>query len=271
MKDAEGNIVKWYGTSTDVEDQKKAEALLEQRVKERTQELEQFTYVSHHDLQEPLRKIILFTDMVKSDGYERLPEASQKRLDRVTDAARRMSQALRDVLSFATLNMEEQFSKVDLEEVLAAVSSDLELVIQEKGARLFAEELPTIKAIPVQMHQLFYNLINNALKFSKPGQPPVINIRCKTMTSTELQEHPELNKKKRYHLISVEDNGIGFSEQHKEKIFTLFQRLHSKETYSGTGIGLSLVRKVVMNHAGKVWAYSTPEKGATFNVLLPVE
>jgi PAS domain S-box-containing protein len=251
----------------DITEQKRNQLELEKK----TKELEQFAHVSHHDLQEPLRKIILFSDMIKVDSYERLTEASKKQLDRVSDAAQRMSQALRDLLNFASLSKEDQFSVVDLEEVLTAVSNDLELVLQEKRAKFIIDAMPRVKAVPIQMHQLFYNLVNNALKFSKPGQAPVINIRCNLITSAEVRQHPELNEKKEYHLISVADNGIGFPEQYGEKIFTLFQRLHTKEAYAGTGIGLALCKKVVMNHQGKIWAESNEGKGATFNVLLPAE
>jgi PAS domain S-box-containing protein len=269
LKNSKGEVLKWYGTSTNFQEQKLFEEQLERRVKERTQELEQFTYVSHHDLQEPLRKIVMFTDMIKVDGYERLPAASQMRLNKVSDSALRMSQALRDVLDFASLNLEEQYSKVDLDEVLAAVTSDLELVIQEKGVKIQADILPTIKAIPVQMQQLFYNLIGNALKFSRKDRLPVINIRCKLLDAIEIEQHPELDQSKRYFMISVQDNGIGFNQDSTDKIFVMFQRLHSKDAYAGTGIGLALCKKVAANHEGKIWAKSKEGQGATFNILLP--
>jgi PAS domain S-box-containing protein len=269
LKNSKGEILKWYGTSTNVQEQKLFEEQLERRVKERTQDLEQFTFVSHHDLQEPLRKIVMFTDMVRSDGYDRLPEASQMRLDKVSVAALRMSQALRDVLNFASLNQEEQICDVDLDEVLAAVTSDLELVIMEKGAKVQADILPKVKAIPTQMQQLLYNLISNALKFSRKDLPPVINIQCKVIDSVQMKQHPELNQSKQYYKISVQDNGIGFKQDATDKIFFMFQRLHSKDAYAGTGIGLALCKKVVLNHNGKIWAESKEGIGATFNILLP--
>ncbi|HZH00494.1 MAG TPA: PAS domain-containing protein [Flavisolibacter sp.] len=269
LKNSKGMVLKWYGTSTNVQEQKLFEEQLEKRVKERTQELEQFTYVSHHDLQEPLRKIIMFADLVKSDVYEKLSPASQNRLDKVTEAALRMSQALRDVLNFASLNQEEQFIDVNLDAVLSDVSNDLELVIQEKGATIHLGILPTLKAIPTQMHQLFYNLVCNALKFSKKDGLPVINIRCKEMNAIEKRKHTDLNQSKQYCEITVEDNGIGINEDATEKIFIMFQRLHHKNAYAGTGIGLALCKKVVTNHDGKIWAESKEGKGATFHILLP--
>lgn len=271
LKDEKGNIVKWYGSSTDIEEHKRDEALLEQRVRERTQELEEFTYVSHHDLKEPIRKILLFSDMMRSDSYDRLTEASQRRLNRISESARRMNIALRDVLNFASLSREEQLTMVDLNEVMATVHVDLELVIQEKSAIIHTDELPMLKANPGQMHQLFYNLINNALKFSKPDQTPVITVSCRKLHATMLLSTSGLVNDKQYYEFVVQDNGIGFNPEASEKIFALFQRLHSKDDYEGTGIGLALCKKVVQNHHGKIWAESIPDKGATFTILLPAE
>jgi PAS domain S-box-containing protein len=251
----------------DITEQKQNQLELEKK----TTELEQFAHVSHHDLQEPLRKIIMFSEMIKADSYGRLTEASRKQLDRVSDAAQRMSQALRDVLNFASLSRKELFTAVNLNEVLNAVYTDLELVVGEKGAAITGDVLPTINAAPVQMHQLFYNLINNALKFSKPNLSPIIQIKCNEVSGSALMAHPELNRSKKYYQVSVLDNGIGFNPEAAEKIFTMFQRLHTKEAYAGTGIGLALCKKVVMNHHGKIWAESDKGKGATFNVLLPAE
>ena len=276
LKDADGRIVKWFGTCTDIDDQRRASDILESRIKERTrelelrnQEMEQFTYVSHHDLQEPLRKITMFSDLVRSEAAGKLSENAQQRLKKISDAAHRMSTALRDVLNFAALNQEEQFSYVDLNEVLAVVQIDLELIIQEKGASVTISPLPVIKAIHLQMHQLLYNLMNNALKFTRAGVKPIISITCRKWAENDLEACKDLDQNRSYHQISVQDNGIGFSEQYKEKIFALFQRLHSKSDYAGTGIGLALVKKVVVNHHGKVWAESKEGKGSTFHILLP--
>jgi len=276
MRDNSGVIQKWYGTSTDITDRKEAAEVLEQRVKERTQELElknreleQFTYVSHHDLQEPLRKILLFSDLVKIEAAEKLSDTALVRLNKVTDAARRMSNALRDVLDFASLNKEEHFSPTDLNEVLGSAKVDLEIVIQEKKATIQQATLPTIRAVPQQMHQLFYNLLNNALKFTKEDVAPVIKVSCSQLGTSDLQAHPELHQEKSYYKLCVQDNGIGFNPGAAEKIFGMFQRLHNKDAYAGTGIGLALVKKVVLNHGGKIWAEGNPGEGATFWVLLP--
>lgn len=271
-----GAIVNWYGSNTDIEEKKKAEEILEQKVKERTteleqrnKELEQFTYVSHHDLQEPLRKIMMFSGMVESEAVDKLSNTAQIRLRKVTESARRMSKALRDVLDFASLNKEEQFSQVDLNDTIAAVQTDLELAIQDKNATLTVAPLPIIKAIPVQMHQLFYNLVNNALKFSKAGLSPDITISWQKIAGDSVAKQYNLDIAKDYCQITVRDNGIGFNNYAAEKIFGLFQRLHSKQEYAGTGIGLAMAQKVVQNHGGRIWAESEPGIGSTFTILLP--
>ncbi|RYD94627.1 MAG: hypothetical protein EOP50_09220 [Sphingobacteriales bacterium] len=257
---------------TDVTPIKEAQLRQEQlveRLKQSNEELEQFTYVSHHDLQEPLRKILMFTDMVKSDPGTQLSEAATMRMEKITGAARRMSAALRDVLNFASLNRAEQVTETDLGEVLAAVQSDLELAIHEKKGSITSDALPTIRAIPHQMHQLFYNLVNNALKFAQPGVPPVLTISCSEAGEELHARYPELDTAQHYYEFTFRDNGIGFSPASAEKIFVMFQRLHARDTYAGTGIGLALCRKVVQNHGGKIWAESTAGAGAAFHVLLP--
>ncbi|WP_247235216.1 PAS domain-containing protein [Telluribacter sp. SYSU D00476] len=278
VKDQDGNVTQWIGTNTDIDAQKQAEALLEEKVRERTlelenktRELEQFTYVSHHDLKEPIRKIQIFTEMIKADSYDKLSEASRKRLDRVSDSAHRMNAALTDVLNFASLNQEEQPKQVDLNAVLVAVQSDLELLITEKNASIAIAPLPTIVAVQWQLHQLFYNLLGNAIKFSKPGVPPAITISCQRVAPEQVAQHPDLDRRKDYYELRVKDNGIGFAQNYAEKIFVIFQRLHSKDAYAGTGIGLALAKKVVVKHGGKIWAESQPGDGATFRIILPAE
>jgi len=260
---------KLTGVVQDITEEKEFAEELRRQVKERTTELEQFTYVSHHDLQEPLRKISIFIDMIKIESYEQLSEPSRKRLDKVMEAAQRMSRALRDVLNYASLNKEEQFIKTDLGEVVTAVQNDLELALAEKNAIVHSNELPAVNAIPQQMHQLFYNLLNNALKFSKPGVQPTIEIRCESMETGEVQQYADLDPNKSYYRFSVADNGIGFDPQMADRIFVMFQRLHTRETYAGTGIGLALCKKVVVNHKGLIWAESQPGSGSKFQFILP--
>ncbi|HVG14099.1 MAG TPA: PAS domain-containing protein, partial [Chitinophagaceae bacterium] len=283
LRDEAGNILKWFGTCTDIDDQKKAAEIMEEKVKERTEELqranmdlkkvnaelEEFTFISHHDLQEPLRKIVMFTDMVKTESANNLTETSRLKLDRVVDAARRMSTALGDVLQFASLSLEEQHKPVDLNDVVASVQADLELGINEKKAVIMCDTLPQVHAIPHQMHQLFYNLVNNALKFSRPEVPPVIEIRCRKMEEADVMEHAELDVSREHYQIVIQDNGIGFRQEAAQKIFGMFQRLHNKKDFPGTGIGLSLCKKVVLNHKGIIWAEGSLVQGARIIFILP--
>jgi PAS domain S-box-containing protein len=255
--------------------EKQTMSLLEQKVRERTlalesttKELEQFTYVSHHDLKEPIRKILIFSELVKSDTTNQLSEESNKHLDRVIDSANRMSDALKDVLNYASMGQEEAFGQVDLNQVLDTVLTDLDLLISEKGGQVVAQPLPTLSASQHQQHQLFYNLLNNALKFAKADEPPVITLTCREPSVREVQQHREVDPEKRYYEITVTDNGIGFDQHQANKIFMMFQRLHNKKTYAGTGIGLALAKKVVTNHGGIIWAESKPGKGAMFKVWL---
>ncbi len=249
----------------DITEEKQNQLDLERK----TKELEQFAHVSHHDLQEPLRKIIMFTDMVKTDSFDRLTEDSKKRFDKISDSAMRMSTALKDILNYASLSNHEQAIPVNLNEVLRLVRDDLELVITEKNASITVDDLPVINAIPQQMHQLFYNLLNNALKFVKEGCPPVIQITCRKPGLPELSAYNALDGSKQYYEIMVRDNGIGFSPEAASKIFGMFQRLHSKQEYAGTGIGLALCKKVVLNHGGSITAYGQEGEGAVFKILLP--
>lgn len=258
------------GVVQEITEQKEFENELRKQVKERTLELEQFTFVSHHDLQEPLRKISMFSDMLHSESFHLLPEPSQKKLTKIIEATKRMSAALRDALNYARLNQEEQFVDVDLGEVFSAVCNDLELLIMEKEATIQADILPVSRAIPQQMHQLFYNLLNNSLKFSKAGEKPLIQLSCQVLHPLDKVNYPELDPGKNYHHLVFRDNGIGFDQKQAEKIFIMFQRLHNQAAYAGTGIGLALARKVVSNHDGLIWAESRPGEGAAFHILLPV-
>lgn len=262
---------KLTGVVQDITEEKEFAEELRRQVKERTTELEQFTYVSHHDLQEPLRKISIFIDMIKTESYEQLSDTSRKRLDKVMEAAQRMSKALRDVLNYASLNKEDQFVQTNLSEVMAAVQNDLELALAEKNVILNCSELPAIAAIPQQMHQLFYNLVNNALKFSKPDVQPTITIRCQQLQKGDVQQYEDLDRNKSYFHFIVTDNGIGFDPQNADRIFVMFQRLHSRDAYAGTGIGLALCKKVVANHKGLIWAESQPGSGSAFHFILPTE
>jgi light-regulated signal transduction histidine kinase (bacteriophytochrome) len=191
-------------------------------------------------------------------------------LHKINSSASRMSSLLSDLLHYSTLSDTMlAFESIDLSTVVQNILEDVELLIKEKHAVITTENLPVIHGIPFQINQLFYNLLNNALKFSKAAVPARIHIRCSVLAEEEQRQFPSLTKQP-YYKIEVSDNGIGFSQQYAEKIFVVFQRLHLKQQYSGNGIGLSLCKKIVQNHKGVVYAHSIPDEGSTFTVILPV-
>ncbi|MCC6372165.1 MAG: PAS domain S-box protein [Bacteroidia bacterium] len=280
QKDALGQTQMWVGTSTDVHDQKVFSEELEKNVQARTielknaikelvktnQELEQFAYVSSHDLQEPLRKIQTFSGILSS-GKD-ISSESRIYLDKINASASRMSELIKDLLNYSRLSKKEAlFSETDLNLVLDKVKNDFEVLIQQKKAIVLSTRLPLVKAIPIQMNQLIYNLIGNALKFC--DQKPFIEISSKKASPQELSTIQGANDKGNYHHLMFKDNGIGFSQEYAQQIFTIFQRLNDIQKYSGTGIGLAMCKKIAENHNGFIKADSAPGKGSTFHVFLP--
>lgn len=270
------NISMWVGTSTDIHDQVLLAENLENKVRERTRsleesnaELEQFAHVSSHDLQEPLRKIHTFAHLVKDNSYEALDESSRKYVDKIIGTTTRMSKLLKDLLSFTKLHHSEGIESVDLHSIIASIKEDLELAISQNKAIIKVGGLPVMAARPSQIKQLFYNLINNAIKFKKPDVPPIINIRARKVLPDLIARYPHLPKDHEYWEIVVKDNGIGFEQKYADQIFTIFQRLHGRSAYEGTGIGLAICRKVVSNHGGEIFAISSPGSGAAFHIILP--
>jgi PAS domain S-box-containing protein len=274
--------VRILGTVLDITDQKKAKEELEKMVLARTSELlisneeleksnhelEQFAYIASHDLQEPLRKIQTFADMVKDHLHD--SETAEKYFDKINASAKRMSKLINDVLNYSRLTKtSEQFVSTDLNKVLKDVLADFELLIEQKQAVITYTDLPVIKGIPLQIHQLFGNLISNSLKFSE--NTPQISITSKILTPEEVHEHARLNEEKKYVQLVFEDKGIGFEQQYAEQIFIIFQRLNNQRTYSGTGIGLALCKKIVDHHDGIITAKSELDQGAAFTIILPVD
>ena len=230
-------------------------------------ELEQFAYVSSHDLQEPLRKIKTFSDLVLNNIQNPEFEAG-KFLEKINASANRMSVLIKDLLNYSRITKtDDQFVDTDLNEVLNNVTNDFEVLVKQKNAVINAEYLPKIKAIPIQMNQLFHNLISNSLKFSE--KPPVIHITAREMDEKDLSVHPQLSDNNRYIQLTFRDNGIGFDMEYAHKIFTIFQRLNDSRTYSGTGIGLAICKKIVENHKGIIIAKSELGKGSEFNLCFP--
>ena len=226
-------------------------------------ELEQFAYAASHDMQEPLRKIQTFASFLTDTNKEPLSETNIKYISKIQESAKRMSGIINDLLNYSYQSNEKKLVTTDLNKVVADVIFDLELLITQKNAQISYTDLPVLQAVPSQMHQLFYNLLNNSLKFSKPDVQPVINITC-----TLLQESSTDSVSAR---ISVKDNGIGFEPEYADKIFQLFRRLNDRHSFSGSGIGLALCKKIVTNHNGTINTYSEVNRGANFVITLPLE
>lgn len=276
VRDITNQVKLWVGTCTDIHDQILLTEELERRVKERTHalemsnsELEQFAHVSSHDLQEPLRKIRTFADLLKNAAYADVNDDAKRYIDKITSTAERMSNSLRSLLQYTRLDSEKSEVPVDINEVISHIMQDLEVVVSHKKARIQCYDLPVVIGVQIQLQQLFYNLVNNALKFSKKDQPPVITISAADTPPEIVEKFTELNRYKNYSTITVTDNGIGFDQQHAEKIFSIFKRLHPKTEYEGTGIGLSIVKKVVRNHGGVIIVNSKSGEGTSFQIILP--
>jgi PAS domain S-box-containing protein len=274
---AQGEPTMWVGTCTDVHDQKIFQESLESKIEERTRdlkrsniELQQFAYVASHDLQEPLRKIATFSEMLRS-SLGAMPERAEGYLNKITAASTRMQALIKSILNFSQLSREgEIFATVDLNEIVANVHNDFELLIEQKKATVRVDPLPIIRGIPLQLNQLFTNLMSNALKFAATDRPPLIHVHARTLTETEVKTHPEIDHNRPYIQLEFADNGIGFSDEYAEQIFVIFQRLNDRQAYPGTGIGLALCKKIVMNHKGEIYARSTAGQGSTFYIILPV-
>jgi hypothetical protein len=271
QKDDEGQIQMWVGTSTDIEDQKIFAGELERQVRERTSELvvknmelhkmnaelESFAYISSHDLQEPLRKIQIFASLIREDNDQVLSENTAHYFERIQASANRMQVLIEDLLAYSRLESTHSvFKDTDLSSIITETLADLKEKINLKKAIVEVGPLCSLAIIPYQFRQMMTNLITNSLKFSRTGITPIIKI------STFINDgicH-----------IRFSDNGIGFDEQYQDKIFEVFQRLHNKTDYEGTGIGLSIVKKIVENHNGSIKAISRPGQGATFDIFIPV-
>lgn len=254
----------------DITERKEAAEALERKASELARsnaELEQFAFVASHDLQEPLRKIRAFGDRLKMKCDTALPAEGVDYLERMQNAAARMQTLIADLLTFSrVISRTDPFVEVDLAQVTREVLSDLEVRIEKVGATVTVGELPKIQADPMQMRQLFQNLIGNALKFQLPDVKPQVQIAARLVPPDEYsaQTGPLCE-------LTVQDNGIGFDEKYLEKIFAVFQRLHNRQEYEGTGIGLAVCRRIVDRHGGSITARSKPGAGATFIVQLPVK
>lgn len=231
-------------------------------LEQKNSELQSFAYVASHDLQEPLRKIRTFSDRMQATYAGKLDERGLDYLRRMQNAAERMQVLIHDLLLFSRVTTQAQpVRTVNLKTVLDGVLSDLEVHIEETQAQVVVGDLPTIDADPTQMRQLFQNLLSNAIKFHQPDQPLVVQVNSEKVMAD--------GRDPCCWQISVTDNGIGFEEKYADRIFTIFQRLHGRHDYAGTGVGLAICRKIVDRHHGHIIAHSQPGQGATFIVTLP--
>ena len=232
-------------------------------------ELLAFTYISSHDLQEPLRKIQTFVSIILEKESKNLSDKGKYHFQRMQLAAGRMQQLIDDLLAFSRISTTElKFEKTDLNKILDEVKADLKDSIQEKNATIEATELCDANIIAFQFRQLLYNLLSNALKFSQPAIPSHITIKSRIAKGRELKNN-KLSPERNYCHITIQDNGIGFEPHFSERIFEVFQMLHGKEVYAGTGIGLAIVKKIVENHNGIIIATSELNQGARFDIYLP--
>lgn len=295
LRNSREEIEQWVGTITDIHEQRQQAEALEEQVQRRTaelttanlqlqteveerrraehlanafavelqrsnHELEQFASVASHDLQEPLRKIQAFADRLKARCGNQLGEQGLDYLQRILNSAVRMRRLIDELLAYARVTTRGQpFVPVDLGNMAREVVSDLEARLQQSGGFVEIAELPLIEADPVQMRQLFQNLIGNSLKFRKPGEPALVRVAGRVLSGS-----PDLCE------LTVSDNGIGFEQEYAERIFQLFERLHGRSDYEGTGMGLAICRKIVERHGGRILAHGTPGQGATFLVRLPL-
>jgi len=241
------------------------------RLEHSNRELQDFAYVASHDLQEPLRKVQAFGDRLKAACSKALGAEGRDYLERMQAAAKRMQILIDDLLAFSHVTTKANpFELADLNKIVGEVLSDLEVRIQQTNGQVDLGELPTLDADPLQMRQMFQNLIVNALKFHQEGRPPLVKIRSQaarlpTEASAGSEQTNGLCR------ITVEDNGIGFDEKYLDRIFVLFQRLHGRTAYEGTGIGLAICRKIADRHGGSITAQSTPGEGSTFIITLPLK
>lgn len=259
--------IKWYGTATDVHDQKVMEMNLEKSVRERTLELQrsnddlqQFAHVASHDLKEPIRKIKTFSHRLRDEYQTLLGDKGNTFVGKIIQSTDRMYSMINGVLNYSAMSSTAGTMEiVDLNSVISSIQTDLEILIHDKKATIIFHDLPLIKGIPDLLYQLFYNLINNSLKFSKENVPSEIEI-----TSNQVEANGI-----RYAEIVLTDNGIGFEADHAEQIFVTFFRLNSKDKYEGTGLGLALCKKIVERHGGLIYARGQKDRGAQFVILLP--
>lgn len=261
-------------TFVEITDQKNQARILEEKNRELERsntELASFSYIASHDLQEPIRKIQTFSNRILESASSTFSPETNNYFQRIVAASKRMQNLISALLNYSRINSSEsQFSTVDLNIILEDVKTNLEEIFEDKHVVVEASVLPTLHVIPHQINQLFLNIIANAIKYKKPDIDPIIKINARILPANELADD-DLVLFEPYWKISISDNGIGFEQQYANRIFELFQRLHGKSEYEGTGIGLAICKKIVQNHNGIIKAISEPGVGSVFSIYLPVQ
>ena len=283
QRDKDGTITMWVGTSTDIQDQKMFTNELEKQVAERTKELftknedlekmntelQSFAYISSHDLQEPLRKIQTFATQLQQSEVSNLSDKGLDKFKRMRSAADRMQTLIQDLLAYSRTSVQERsFTKTKISDLIDEVKEDLEEDFERESSSITIINDCEIDIIPIQFRQVLFNLISNSLKFKKANQNSEIIIDSRLALPSETASH-NLDQDKKYCYIKFTDNGIGFEKEYSEKIFDVFQRLHGKEKFEGTGIGLAIVKRIIDNHNGKITANGGQNNGATFHIYIP--
>jgi PAS domain S-box-containing protein len=279
----EGKMIGFIGTGMNIDKQKSFADQLKEEVDNRTRqladsnlkleamnkELQSFAYISSHDLQEPLRKIQMFSEVLMENEFDKLSTSGKTKFEKIQSAANRMQSLINDLLSYSRTDTEKRiFETVDLKNLVEDVKNDLGEELHKKNGTITIVNSVEIEMVKFQFRQLMYNLLSNSIKYSKSDVPPVVTIEIEIITNANTIDENLLNDKE-YVQITITDNGIGFDEQFSEKIFEVFQRLHSKQEYVGTGIGLAIVKKIVQNHAGVISAAGELNKGSVFTIILP--
>ena len=272
VRDSGGRPVRYIGTIRDITNKRRIENDLKTKVDalyHSNKDLEEFAYVASHDMQEPLRKITTFSDRL-SEKYKSVLEGDGAMyLSRIIASAENMRRLINDLLEFSRISKSVQpHEKVNLDFILRQVRTDLELIVEETGTVINAPRLPFVDGVPSQMKQLLTNIISNAIKFRKPGVVPVIDIHIGKPEEEELVRL-QLDTRIRYCKLEIADNGIGFDKEYANRIFQVFQRLHGKSEYPGSGIGLAICKKIMDNHFGAIYADSTAGEGAKFIIVIP--
>lgn len=268
----QGDVIEYCGIIKDVTENFRFKKALEQKIEQldkSNNSLQEFVYVASHDLQEPLRKISTFTERLSNKFSTDLNDEAKNYIKRIISSSSNMQTLLEDLLEFSRLTFDEKkFQPVNLQSCIDNVLNDLELKIEESKTHVECSISAEIEAYPSQIRQLFSNLINNSIKFKKADSSPVIKISCNAVNYKDYPTLP-LRETKTYIKVLVEDNGIGFDEEFSERIFQIFQRLHGKAEYKGSGVGLAICKKIADNHYGFIFANSKPNEGASFTIILP--